>query len=130
MSCGGIALIAGAALILTLHISVLPKCVAVCGWLLTVAHELYCQKRAYARISLLRIDSAGGVLGVTRDGKPQVLSLRPGSVVLSRVAWLIFCFADGTTYGELLSERPRGASGWRRMRLLYEQRQGAFGGNQ
>jgi hypothetical protein len=129
-SCGGMALFAGTVLICSLDIPAWLRMLAVSGWLLVSVRELRCQTRAYARISRLRIDSAGALLGTTKDGEPQVLRLQSGSMVLSKVAWLILRFADGSTYGELLRERSSGEAGWRGLKVLSDSRRGDFGGNQ
>lgn len=90
--------------------------------------EMVSQARGMSRMARLRMTAVGAVEALSAGGKAEPLELLPGSVVLSRVAWLRFRFSDGLQYGELLSGNARQDDGWRRLQVVWRQQATVFGG--
>lgn len=94
-------------------------------WLASGALELRAIVLGMARLDRIRI-SDGRVCGLFGGGV-EPLDLLPGSVVLTRVAWLRIRFADGLCYGELLIGNPRRCRDWHCLQLAWRQRSSVFG---
>jgi hypothetical protein len=117
----------GAAFILTIPVAIGLRAALLAVWIGYCRRDIRCQLRGYARISRLRLDTAGGIRAIGPLGQAELLQLGSGSVVLSRAAWLRMKFADGSVYGELLLGHPLECEHWHRLQLIWQQRSGAFG---
>ena len=124
--CSASATLAGVLLIATLPL--LPQIEALFGllWLWRGALEFRHQRCGMRRLERIRLNP-GSLQALAGSGEPQALELLPGSVVLSRIAWLRLRFEDGLEYGELLSGDARSEEDWRRLQLIWRQQGPVFG---
>lgn len=98
-----------------------------CLWSLAGWLELKGQCSGVRRVHTIVLYSDGRLEGASADGKREPLQLRPGSVVLARMAWLRLRFANGREYGELLTPRAATSRDWQRLQLVWRQRASIFG---
>ena len=114
-------LLFGIGLVLTLQLPVAAgykALIAVC-WLAICAYEWFSNRLAYAHCDILRIDAEGRIERCSSHGTWQAHRLRPGSVVLPRLAWLRLSAADGLRYAELLCGDVRESDEWRRFQVIW-----------
>lgn len=109
----------GLLLILELHLAGYYKVLIAVTWLALSAYEWFSIRSAYARKGILRIDAEGCIEWRDDDDSRREISLRPGSVVLSRLAWLRLTTADGLRYAELLRGDARESDDWRRFQVIW-----------
>jgi hypothetical protein len=109
----------GLLLILELPIAGCYKVLIAVVWLGLSAFEWLSNRRAYAQNGILRIDAEGRVEWWDDDAGRRELGLRPGSVVLSRLAWLRLSAGDGLRYAELLRGDARESDDWRRFQVIW-----------
>ena len=124
---GCAALLIGAVLIVRMPLPGLlryPFCLA---WLAFCVYEIQTYSRTAAALRVLRIRADGTVDGRLQDGRWQRLQMLPGSIVLSRIAWLRLRLPDGRNYGELLRHSAGDGRQWHRLQLIWRQNRAAFG---
>jgi hypothetical protein len=111
--------LAGLFLAISLPLAAAYKCLVAVVWLALCAYEWMSNRRAYIRFGILRIDAEGCVERRCGDGTWQVHALRPGSVVLARLAWLRLETTDGLRYAEVVSGDSRESIDWRRFQVIW-----------
>jgi hypothetical protein len=111
--------LAGLFLVISLPLAATYRFLISVLWLALSAYEWISNRRAYARYGILRIDAEGSVERRGGDGTWQVHALRPGSVVLARLAWLRLVTADGFRYAELVRGDARESNDWRRFQVIW-----------
>lgn len=120
-------LIAGAlALILTLSVGVLPRFAAAVGCLALGRHELRRLRRGFRHCREIRLANDGSALLLDGDGSWVAASLRPGSLVLPRLAWLRLRTVRGLQVTELIYGDSRTGQDWRRLQVIWRH----FGGSE
>jgi len=119
LASGMLLLLAGLILIISLPLAAAYRCLIAVVWLALGAHEWTSNRRAYVRFGIMRIDAMGCVERRCGDGTWQVQGLRPGSVVLARLAWLRLVATDGLRYAELVSGDGRESNDWRRFQVIW-----------
>lgn len=124
---GGLAGLAGAAIIAGLPVAAAWRVLGVVAWAVACARELRALARGGRRLRELRLDTEGRITGLSRDGRREPLVLLAGSMVLRRLAWLWLRFPDGSRHGELLAGDPAADPAWHRLQLIWKLRRGAFG---
>lgn len=125
--CGGVAAIAGAAIIIATPVSGVLRLLILVAWAGECARECRALRRGGSRLLALRLDTEGGITGFGPDGRREPLVLLAGSMVLRRLAWLRLRFADGSTHGELIMGDPDTDPAWHRLQLIWMLRRSAFG---
>ena len=88
-------------------------------WSIDVGGSLARRSRLQRDLRRLRITADGGVSARDAGGRWIPLSLRPGSIVTARFAWLRLAREDGGSGGELFSRATSGCEAWRRLRLIW-----------
>lgn len=119
-------MLAGGLLIVLLPVALPVRVVFAATWFGAGLMEVRAMALGMARLERVRITLDGRVSALA-EGAVEPLRLLPGSVVLARVAWLRIRFADGLSYGELLTGDPRTSPAWRRLQLVWRQRSSVFG---
>jgi len=120
-------MITGFILILLMPLAPLWRFLLAAAWIGESLRELRALIRGAARLQLIRLDADGNVAGLGPDGRFEVLTLLPGSMVLSRLGWLRVRFPDGSHYGELLRGDPAKDLEWQRLQLIWRHSRTAFG---
>ena len=120
-------MLAGLAIILTLPLAPLLRVLLACTWLAENIRECRRQIRGAARVRRITLDTSGNIGCTAPDGRSLSLTLRSGSVVLSRLALLRVQFADGSDYVELLRGDPAADLEWQRLQLIWRHCRAAFG---
>lgn len=92
-----------------------------CGWAL---HRL---RQGWQPACRLRLTSGGEVQLVADGELPVAVSLRTGSVVTRRVAWLRFARPGGPVQAELFLAAYSENYAWQRFQLVWRLAHGAFG---
>lgn len=97
------------------------RAVVAAAWTALTGVELGVLASMYRGLDGYRIEASGRVT-LHAAGKPgTAASLLPGSVVLSRVAWLRFGKPSGASWGELVTLRTQDANDWRRLQVICRQ---------
>jgi len=109
----------GLFLLATLPIVLLWRVVAAVAWLLVNVRRLLIIAKGYKCCRRIRIVHNGSVTLQTADGCWVSATLIPGSVVLSKVAWLRFKAEDGQQFAELICEQNARNKSWRRLRVIW-----------
>ena len=110
---------AGVLIAVTLHVGWPYRVAVLLAW---TAHALAAWQaitagyRAYRGI---RLRADGTVDLLTRDGVPVAATLRPGSIVLARRAWLLFAVAGGPDHAEFLRAGCCESEAWRRFQVIW-----------
>ena len=125
--CGCLAMIAGFVLILCMPLAPVWRMLLVCAWVGENIRECRRLARGAARVRRIRLDADGNIAAMTPAGRFEPLTLRSGSIVLSRLAWLRVQFPDGSGYGELLRGDPARDLEWQRLQLIWQHSRTAFG---
>lgn len=115
---GWILLLLGSVLLLHADTSVALRCLMLAVWLGDAGSELYRFGRAQVAVTAVVLER-DNCFARDRRGVRQTLSLRGGSLVMGRLAWLRFRRADGGSYTELFQRERIGADAWRRLRVLW-----------
>ena len=119
LASGMLLFLAGLVLVISLPLAAAYKFLVAFLWLALSAYEWISNRRAYARYGIFRIDAGGSVERRSYDGTWQVHSLRPGGVVLARLAWLRLVTPDGLRYAELVRGDARESNDWRRFQVIW-----------
>jgi hypothetical protein len=122
-----LALLSGLLLILLMPLAPLWRLLLAAAWASESVRELRALSRGAARLQHLRLDADGDIEGLGPAGSVEVLSLLPGSIVLSRIGWLRVRFPDGNRHAELLRGDPARDLEWQRLQLIWRHRRMAFG---
>ena len=125
--CGGLAGVAGSAMIVALPVSAVLRSLLLVAWVVECTREWRALLRGGRRIRALRLDCEGRVTGVGADGRHEPLELLAGSMVLARFAWLRLRFTDGSRHGELIAGDAGTDPAWHRLQLIWNLRRSAFG---
>ena len=110
---------AGIAIVLTMSIGVLPRFGAVLACLGLGQFELRRLRRGFRSCREIRLANDGGALLLDEDGNWVAASLRPGSLVLPRLAWLRLRTAHGVLVTELIGAHSRAGQDWRRLQVIW-----------
>lgn len=116
---GIIATAIGLVLLVTLPIAPSWRALAAVAWLLVNVRNLLVIANGYKCYQRIRIEHNGSVTLQAADGCWFPATLIPGSVVLSRVAWLRFRAEDGRKFAELVCEKNARNKGWRRLQVIW-----------
>ena len=109
----------GAALIVTLPIEWCWRAFGVLAWLFINIRQLLVIANGFKRCRRIRIEHNGAVTLQALDGCWFPATLLPGSVVLSKVAWLRFKADDGQQFVELICEKGARNEDWRRLQVIW-----------
>ncbi len=110
---------AGVAIVLTMSIGVLPRFGAALACLGLGRYELRRLRRGFRLCREIRLANDGSALLLDEDGQWVAASLRPGSLVLSRLAWLRLRTAHGVLVTELIVANARAGQDWRRLQVIW-----------
>lgn len=121
------ATLVGAMLIFSLPLVPELKALFCTLWLLSGLLEMKALRFGMSRIDRIRIRADGAVDGFDLEGAEYPLRLLPGSIVLDRIAWLRLGFANGRSYGELLTGNAGESEHWRRLQLIWRHQASVFG---
>ena len=116
---GIIATAIGLALLATLPIALLWRAVAAVAWLLVNIRQLLVFAKGYKCCQRIRIAHNGSVTLQAADGCWFPATLIPGSVVLSKIAWLRFKAEDGQHFAELICQKSARNKSWRRLQVIW-----------
>ncbi len=116
---GIIATAVGLVLLATLPLALSWRAIAAVAWLLVSVRQLLVIAKGYKRCKRIRIEHNGTVTLWAADGCWFPATLIPGSVVLSKVAWLRFRAEDGQQFAELICEKSARNKGWRRLQVIW-----------
>ena len=89
------------------------------GWTLAIAGRAGLVVAAQLRCRQLNIHSDGSAMLQDKSGGWQSASLRHGSVVLSKLAWLDLQTADGRGFSALFRGNRRENEQWRRLQVIW-----------
>ena len=95
-------MLAGLIMIVMLPVALHLRAIAALLWLLIELRRLLAIYEGQRRCRRLRIDCDGQVEVSAPDGCCLTATLRAGSLVLTRFAWLRFRAADGRQFAELV----------------------------
>lgn len=110
---------AGIAIVLTMSIGVLPRFGAALACLGLGCVELRRLRRGFRNCREIRLASDGGALLLDGDGNWVAASLRAGSLVLPRLAWLRLRTVSGELVTELIGGDCRAGQDWRRLQVIW-----------
>ena len=110
---------AGLALLLLLAVATALKGVLAIIWVGLCGYEWLAFWQGYATGEKLRIAAGGLAERQRRDGTWEPASLRAGSVVLPRIAWLRVTPRRGRPYAELVGAANQGSEDWRRLQVIW-----------
>lgn len=110
---------ASIALVLTMSLGVLPRFGAALACLGLGRFELLRLRRGFRCCREIRLASDGSALLRDEDGRWVVASLRSGSLVLPRLAWLRLRTVSGVLVTELVCGDSRTGQDWRRLQVIW-----------
>lgn len=119
--------LAGLVLLLLMPLPAVVRVLVIPGWLWMCVHDWRSQLRAYRRVTVIRIQVTGRIETIGPCGQIEPVRLLGGSLVLPRIAWLRFEFADRSRYGELLAGDSFRSAGWHWLQLSWRQHGVRFG---
>ena len=120
MLLGGVVLsLAGLGLALLLPFAAVPQAVLALAWRCLSGRECHAFWRGYAGGGALRIAADGEVRVRSHGGGWQPARMRPGSVVLPRLAWLRVDVPGKRPYAELVSADSQKSEEWRRLQVIW-----------
>lgn len=96
-------------------------------WVLDCSWTLRGLAAAFARVSLIILDSDGGVRSKDAKGETMAGMLQTGSFIFAHVAWLRLKNERGGDYAGLFLRSRMNAADWHRLQLLWQQARPAFG---
>tara|TARA_R110002096_G_scaffold163266_1_gene330664 strand:+ start:12049 stop:12378 length:330 start_codon:yes stop_codon:yes gene_type:complete len=102
-----------------MSIGVLPRFGAALACLGLGRYELRRLRRGFRLCREIRLANDGSALLLDEDGQWVAASLRPGSLVLSRLAWLRLRTAHGVLVTELIVANARAGQDWRRLQVIW-----------
>ncbi len=111
--------LAGIAILCTIPTDTFARAALLAGWCGLSAREFVRQASSFANLRALRIDARGSIVIVGAHDAGLSATLLPGSVVLSRYAWLRCRSASGRVITELFRGATRGSSDWRRLQVIW-----------
>jgi hypothetical protein len=95
-------------------------------WVCDVCRELINLRTFAARMHSVRLDQTGRIVADGPNGEEE-LFLLGGSMVMPRIAWLRFRFADNCRGVELFRGNVDKDPHWQRFQMIWRQSGGAFG---
>jgi hypothetical protein len=110
---------AGAVTILVLPLGLPLRLPAACAWSLLGALRLASLAAAYRSYRRIHLDADGSLLLESGDGAQTPGRIGPGSIALSRVAWLRVVKGERFLAGELLRGNGRESEAWRRFQVIW-----------
>ncbi len=116
---GAVLCLAGLGFVPLLPVSVELKALLGAVWLGLCGYEWHSLWLGYALSGSLRIAAGGHVERECADGTWRPARLRPGSVVLSRLAWLRIESRGMRPYAELVCGDCRQSEEWRRLQVIW-----------
>lgn len=119
--------LAGLVLLLLMPLPAVVRVLVIPGWLWICVNDWRSQLRAYRRVTVIRIQVTGRIETIGPSGQMEPVRLLCGSLVLPRIAWLRFEFADRSRYGELLAGDSCRCAGWHWLQLGWRQHGSRFG---
>ncbi len=119
LSSGLVLVAAGAALILSMPLALLPRLAGAGLWLIAGAYDVERQRRAYRRYRGLKLDCEGRLELLDRRGEWLAARLLPGSLVLRHYGWLRVRDERGRVFAEPVRGHCRDSRDWRRLQVLW-----------
>ena len=116
---GALLFLAGIACVTLLAVSAGLKGVIAVIWVCLCGYEWLAFRHGYASGGALRIAAGGSVERQCRDGTRKPARLCPGSLVLTRFAWLRIAPAGGRPCAELVSAAGQETEDWRRLQVIW-----------
>jgi hypothetical protein len=116
---------AGAGLTWSWHLPVFWRLLAASCWLASCSVELRRIVQGYRRYRRIRVVSDGSVELRVAGGPWVAASVRPGTVVLPRIAWLRFAVRGGPGLAELVRGESGENEAWRRFQVIWRHLGGA-----
>lgn len=89
------------------------------AWLPIGLAELHRFARGYRSCRRLRVHADGSAQIADAAGAWHAVQLRPGCVVLDRIAWLWIDAGPGRKFAELLVGNSRKNNEWRRLQVIW-----------
>lgn len=119
LTCGWLALVAGAVVCLSMPLGWEWRLAASSLWLLVSERELRVMANGYKRYRGIRLDANGDAALLTRDGDWSPATLLAGSLVLPSLAWLRLKDQDGRQRVELIACKCPENKAWRRLQVIW-----------
>ena len=116
---GVAATVFGFLMILALPVAPLWRVFGAVLWLLASSREMLVIAKGHKRCQHIRIEHNGDMQITAPDGCCSPATLRAGSVVLSRIAWLRFESQNGQQFAELMRGKCRKNKDWRRLQVIW-----------
>ncbi|MGB5740769.1 MAG: hypothetical protein WBM54_15610 [Woeseia sp.] len=107
-------------LVISLHLPLAPgwRVVAASTWLSLQGCELYRFVRRSRGFRRLQFSGTAGIRALQHGTAAVELSLRPGTLITQRYAWLRLCTADGRRFDTLLLASRVKPADWRRLQVI------------
>jgi hypothetical protein len=109
----------GFVMILALPVAPLWRVSGAVLWLLTSGREILLIAKGHKRCQHIRIEHNGDMQVTAPNGRCSPATLRAGSVVLSRIAWLRFESQSGQQFAELMRGQCWRNKDWRRLQVIW-----------
>lgn len=106
-------------MILTLPVAPHLRAIAAPLWLLINLRQLVTIREGQRRCRRLRIEHDGRIRISAPDGCCMTATLRAGSLVLKRFAWLRFRSDDGRQFAEFVRRKSPRDEQWRRLQVIW-----------
>ena len=116
---GSVMLLLGLLIIYLMAVNPAVRFMTASAWLPIGLLELRRIAHGYRNCERLRIFADGSAAIADATGTWCKASLRPGSVVLDRVAWLRIDAGQGRRFAELLVGNSRKNNAWRRLQVIW-----------
>ncbi len=117
----------GAALLAVTSLPPLSRFLLLVLWLVDCGWALRRLRQGWRKAGRLRLTSDGQVQLVADGISPVCVSLRTGSVVMRRFAWLRLACRGGPVWAELFLSAYSESHAWQRFQLIWRLRREAFG---
>lgn len=127
MACGITLFAAGAWLLAGSDLPIVWRALLLASWFADCLWTLRRLRRGAQRLTAVRLDSTGSIIGRGPEGRSERLRLASGSMVMQRFAWLRLEFDDGSQAAEMLLARRAGDASWHGLQLLWQQCRDSFG---
>lgn len=119
LTSGRILVAAGIVLILTLELDVAIRALLCLAWLAAGQRELIRIERGFESCIKIRLSSDGKAAVLNNDLEWSPATLRTGSVVLRKFAWLRLQTSGGEPIVELLRGNTRHGQDWRHLQVIW-----------
>lgn len=127
LTTGVAALLVGTVIIAHLNLSLILRWAAAMVWITDCCVALWSFNAGFARVRMIRLNSAGLVTSVEFDAEPTCVMLQTGSMILDHLAWIRLAEGNRFYYAGLFVRRLSSPAQWHRLQLLWRQSRAAFG---